>query len=74
MSTKPSSSIKYNLDRNKVAKAMKNVGVTHESNLQPNSKNGPAKAIADQIGMNGDDRNVRRGVDRYIKREKVIPK
>lgn len=61
--------IKYDLDAAKVVKAMKAVGADAYSKLKPDSKAGPAKDIADKLGMDGNDRNVRRGVDRFIQRE-----
>lgn len=64
--------IKYNLDTEKVYQAMKEIGIDKNGDLRPNSKNGPAKEIAEKIGMNGDDRNVRAGIDRFAKREGLI--
>lgn len=66
--------IKYNLDKKAVTAALKAVGADEYTYIQPNSKNGLAKQIADKLGMDGDNLNVRRGIYRYIQREMVHPK
>lgn len=65
--------VKYNLDKKEVSSAMKKAGVRRNADLHPGSEHGPAKDIANELGMDGDDRNVRGGIDRFIHRENVIP-
>lgn len=65
--------IKYNLDADKVSSAMKSAGVEDETDLKPESKYGGAKKVADELGMDGDNRNVRRGIDRFVQREDLVP-
>lgn len=60
---------KYNLNVKKVSAAMKEVGADENTDLRPNYKNGPAADIANKLGMNGDNLNVRRGIDRFVKRK-----
>lgn len=65
--------IKYNLNPKKVSAAMKFAGVDEYTDLDPGSEHGPAKDIANKLGMDGHDVNVRRGIDRFITRERVFP-
>lgn len=68
------SRIKYNLDANKVVSAMREAGVDQDTELHSGSEYSPAKDITKKLGMDGDNRNVRRGVERFIEHESITPK
>lgn len=60
---------KYHFDPDKVQSAMHEAGIQQGEDLHPNSKSGPAAKIVDKLGMDATDRNLRRGLDRFIQRE-----
>lgn len=66
--------VKYKLDADQVAGAMKEAGATDKDDLHPGSEYGAAKKIAEELGMNQDDINVRRGIERFVQRENIDPK
>lgn len=65
--------VKYELDADQVTEAMEKSGATDKDDLHPGSEYGPAKQMAEELGMNKDDLNVRRGIARFVEREDIHP-
>lgn len=62
-------SVKCKLDADRVPTA----DVCNKSDVHSNPPDGPAKRVSDELGMDGDDRSVRRAIDCFVLRQYLTP-